>query len=1835
MDKLASSSPNTPPLDGPTKNLLWAELITHEDIIFGEGAPAAALKKLSLDDILGLGLGDRVLQFRAPADADRENAASSQAREFEASNNGSPLIQSELSSTSVHVADEPPKPKRRGRPPGKSNKKREPPIPIPIVESELGPRRSISKTKLTSSQTLPVAQSNASVAGSRPATPIATTPSEDTASPLPPLTPGSTQSLRQTHPSSGAYIRKAKFTTQEVVQREVDDAKIKAGIAGVYINPTVTLASVEPQERKRKKQMTAVFKSDKLKIPQWLIARRGTWHEEYLKRTQSASASRESHFQANTALQRESSSRKRKSVHNDPDFNTLEPAGITGQTTKEITSQPSPQSFISQLPSSPLQNVLSPNIHQKAVQVAAESFLQSNHSSPRTSGQPLIHHSLTSFFMPPQSSYKSPYSSNSTTTISAEQPTQPIAPPSIATAHAAPTYKSPYQSIYPPAISVPKPQSLNITSTSRSSHLNVQSAQQSAGKAAIPISTAPTGAKGTRKRKVSNVGENPPDKRHKSTPVEPVEPIQLPSSHFILTPASTSTSTQDPLLEDILRQQEEKKVKEAQMEQELQDKLTAAEAVEVPEHLVRLAAAYDNSPGNLILSPDQSTFSFLSMEQLPPENPKLVVQVSSMVGNPIVSIIGSKPMELRVKSRDNSNIDITHRFNIGLTGSARKAADIMRAKLVLAKINIRATAVESPQISEDEQDETELAAAKPFLCERCGKRFKNKEGILYHRTRSQTSCNPNFDPSAVRPRAYVRTPKKKKVQIVEPRDEKGGPLEEVGKNTEGNEQQDEQLESSSDSSLDSVIQWAEKASRAKRRSTSSRRRQGDAHQENGEQAPTLVLSNDEDNAESSSPSANEEDESGDDDVYKPIEERSTRSSRKRAMQDRWARVKAVGGNKLLDDASLDVQQSPYNTLMRMRFPITEEEKGRPVMSISRKQQCWDTAATFLPSFETSAWNQRPMRVRKIHRKPMRRRELPEPITFMQSEDGAWSIRPFGHGVKPIYARPSRRADGNPLLEQYLKRIESGFRPILMPTKNRLFLPATPAKRLLEDPSSYTPPSTDRETPRRGQRARGLSVNVEDDEDPDFQVRISKATGKPVRPYRRGYEPVSKGARSRGDDGSNQSLDQIHVLNSLEPKKLDPADGRWSNPGLDSLPSSFGLDFAQTTDGQLAMPGDAEGNRLLREAISSAFLLRDIIVMSTTDNQPDFFSAIDKVAQWEQDRSELLSIGTVRPDYHWLNHTVESLDVAADLQNVTIAWNDDTSFDVTTLPYTTLDDMEDAPLFNIPPASQYKVPRSSLKPASQNARDLRELHKGWKTRRLTALATDLAGLGDSPETIAQEFGAQIALPQSVSRARNADASMTAADDARLIVGVCVLRTLTGGLDQNIDWVLVSTLFSNYSMNFLTKRWTMLFQKKRAVVEKLVEDFQEVFLPAYQDGEIPPLDYDNLVAYDWNWLVDWVMKKVDMTLSTKAIELPDTRERLDRLYNIREQHSDNARQEGYFSLTYPVYKRMELASSVANTFPMIKQPEAKCADDIKLDTPSLIKSWVRAAALTPDEVWDPRIMKKMFQSLNDPLREDKKGNDPVIRKLVDDAAEILKNEKVLMQKSRGRATPDRTYEPTDVFFSGLRKHVTVQQFVDAARFKGFLDQEFSRGVPCVRQDYMANEGTLMCVTHLQAHGRIRLRPVGYPMNKFGLGEGSYETRKIPKEKFRFDMDIYPTDTYVYDADNDVLHQLKRTEPPRGSKLGELPVWYGIGNHLIISLWHRVLVAFAGIIALRAGSHIDALKKIFKPTLEEWEIWRLLEWGMEHGVFERLDEVVGGWTTGEWWWLVVGWCCSGGEA
>lgn len=107
-------------------------------------------------------------------------------------------------------------------------------------------------------------------------------------------------------------------------------------------------------------------------------------------------------------------------------------------------------------------------------------------------------------------------------------------------------------------------------------------------------------------------------------------------------------------------------------------------------------------------------------------------------------------------------------------------------------------------------------------------------------------------------------------------------------------------------------------------------------------------------------------------------------------------------------------------------------------------------------------------------------------------------------------------------------------------------------------------------------------------------------------------------------------------------------------------------------------------------------------------------------------------------------------------------------------------------------------------------------------------------------------------------------MTEADVQRLVVAVTVVSTLTGGIDRHIDWVLVARAFpqSQYEAVDLRKKWAPLVKKYKGQLDKLQADFQEAYITAYESGEVDPIDYDDLVHYDWEGLVQWALNILDI-------------------------------------------------------------------------------------------------------------------------------------------------------------------------------------------------------------------------------------------------------------------------------------------------------------------------------------------------------------------------------------
>ena len=174
---------------------------------------------------------------------------------------------------------------------------------------------------------------------------------------------------------------------------------------------------------------------------------------------------------------------------------------------------------------------------------------------------------------------------------------------------------------------------------------------------------------------------------------------------------------------------------------------------------------------------------------------------------------------------------------------------------------------------------------------------------------------------------------------------------------------------------------------------------------------------------------------------------------------------------------------------------------------------------------------------------------------------------------------------------------------------------------------------------------------------------------------------------------------------------------------------------------------------------------------------------------------------------------------------------------------------------------------------------------FKTRRLTALPVDESLDFDAGEPSAPQASAAVGVPKrrrklgnddslavwliddSIARARGPrlktpDAVLSEQDVQKLLIAVTVVRSLTGGLARSIDWVIVAGLFPHLTRLFLNRKWATIATRFRSQMDKLQADFQEAFLAAYEKHEVPAIDYDDLVNYDWARLVDWAMKNLDV-------------------------------------------------------------------------------------------------------------------------------------------------------------------------------------------------------------------------------------------------------------------------------------------------------------------------------------------------------------------------------------
>lgn len=455
----------------------------------------------------------------------------------------------------------------------------------------------------------------------------------------------------------------------------------------------------------------------------------------------------------------------------------------------------------------------------------------------------------------------------------------------------------------------------------------------------------------------------------------------------------------------------------------------------------------------------------------------------------------------------------------------------------------------------------------------------------------------------------------------------------------------------------------------------------------------------------------------------------------------------------------------------------------------------------------------------------------------------------------------------------------------------------------------------------------------------------------------------------------------------------------------------------------------------------------------------------------------------------------------------------------------------------------------------------------------------------------------------------DRAFWQSDNTRISALVAV-GTLMGGINKGMDWGLLLRLFPEYKCSNIKKFWVSIKKTRGQFVQDLTEKFQTEFLAAYQDGELPPINFDKHMEYDWPQLVRWTSKLIQK----ETLDLPPTRLQLNDEYVFAEDKEEpqNWRDE-YHNWQRSIFNKFcDATSEPAATAlePTIKQED----NDVVL-----ARSWVRALCATEANKSNPAAIRRKFAGLGGRSEQE-------VNKLLESTIKHLEMNRIAIKQNSTQMATGRPYRLNEHFVQNLTKSSQISKYTQAAAFKTQLDEAFRRG-EIVDIPYWTNDGMIMAILNLQAHGRVRIDAVDAPSNvPYGFKPGFYESRKFPKSHYHFAVRVSPTERYVYNDRVKLLYTTRKAELPGEQPDGKVPLWCDLFGNVDAMRWCKMLGAVLFVLATKGAMTTPYVAHFLRKCCEIWEVGTIRDWALDVGLLKEVS-VGGGASVTEWWWLVVG--------
>ncbi|KAK3940718.1 hypothetical protein QBC46DRAFT_312979 [Diplogelasinospora grovesii] len=728
----------------------------------------------------------------------------------------------------------------------------------------------------------------------------------------------------------------------------------------------------------------------------------------------------------------------------------------------------------------------------------------------------------------------------------------------------------------------------------------------------------------------------------------------------------------------------------------------------------------------------------------------------------------------------------------------------------------------------------------------------------------------------------------------------------------------------------------------------------------------------------------------------------------------------------------------------------------------------------------------------------------------------------------------------------------------------------------------------------------------------------------------------------GYEASQGSTNPVkeHVLVAPEALKDSPLSGQGSWPLLNL--NHFEVEHSLTMEGW--WPTNKVLLAHLMPSTAEDMANRNKGTSWRTDNWTDqdwakFWTTVQGCQTWELSdlgKAAMLS-GSIAPDHKFINFSAP--ESKSGMKPVTLEWSDENQFAVDTLPYAELEDESDDD-------EDYVLPKKRR--ASGAAAGQRTPSKKRRTTEGQQNAGGRPGVGGRPPKFklpaiktSREMTPYPKTPEEFFRApgggdKDDDGFDWSSENTQLTAFV-VFTTLLGGVDKVVDWGLMLRLYPDMSITQLRHKWTALRKDRQSTIVNLSHWFRKVFLKAYTENELPPLDFDNVLAYDWRYLVKWT---VNLQSHERGVVLPKTRKLLEKEFRLSGQKYENREwREAYYHVQRSVFNRFQDATLEALAYPI--DPDLPTHDS---NSPipeydnvlAASMAWTRSLCVTPIDAYSAEDVLRRRSSLFPGLLRSELVD--VIVKGVDQ----LQREGII-SKSTAMSTNGRHWRFNHRVMETLEKVCNQSKLAQAVAFKRDLDAAFKVDPDKKKRvTYITNDGMIMALLNMQAHGRIRVETTGQPNVPMGFEPGNYETRKYTKKYLHFRLDIVRTDRYIFDEDQemvDMRDRIRGAEPPTTPKVEEempeeeeqgvtpvpVPVWCDVFGRVDMERWMKYLSAVLFSIASRGAMRPEELVKKLRPTIMKFEVELILEWCKHQGLLQEQLEGVA-LNCSEWWWIAV---------